>query len=140
MGERRIAVIDKVPSLQKNREYINRLGTMGHSGDESDHAPTKRHYNILLLEWRADELTDYLRALDTFHDYTRFSSGGQSSRGNWVHRRIPGTKVEDALPISGLPWNFYKPTWLAAQTGYHLSSLEIDETIVDLSIPADVQE
>lgn len=134
-----------MPVLASNAEWIALLGILGHSEDESDRdhkSPEGRpRYLILQLEWRSEELTRYLRALDVVHLSTRWTRSGRAKRGQFPRIRVVvKNKVDrDAQPIQGLPRNFYNPSWLAAQSEETKTVLQIQEKEVDLSIPESIQ-
>lgn len=110
--------------LRRNQDYIDMLGTAGHSGDETDpeFANRKRpRYNILVVPWHSKELTDYLRSLNVIHLHTRFTAVGQPKLGNWPRDRVESSKVDlKSGPISGLPRNFYDAEWLAGLPEDHV--------------------
>lgn len=132
------------PAISANLLYIDRLGTFGNSGDETDYhyQGSVPRYNILKLPWRSDPATNYLRALDVLHISTRFTKTGRKKRGAFPHVRVNNRRFvdNDADPVAGLPRNFYDSVWLAGLTPEDLIALNIDDTaVVDLSIPASVQ-
>lgn len=143
LGGRRVLVMDGYPSVQVNQAHIDKLGTSGHSEDETD-AETKHlirpRYKIKRCAWRSDQLTRYLRALDRLHIYNRFSAIAPRSPGNWPRERIPGSKIGTSGAVAGLPRNFYDAKWLSGLSKEEVRRLKIQEIAVDLSIPDDVHE
>lgn len=129
------------PELEVNEGWIDRLGVEGHSGDESDHHGDQIRYVILTLPWRADELTRYVRALDVVHIAKRFFETGRAGPGNWPRKCIPNQKRIDSAsaPVRGLPRNFYNAAWLLTQSPETIATLNIQDVVVDLTIPASVQ-
>ena len=84
---------------------------------------------ITNMPWRNPEITDFLRALDAVHLSSRFTDG-KPSRGNWPHNRIPSCRKDlrtDA--VSGLPSNFYEPSWLASQSEFELAKKKVQPEV-----------
>lgn len=133
--------MDLYSALEKNKQWIDLLATDGHSGDESDHRNGRTRYIILKLVWRSQDLTAYLRVLDLVHLSTRFTRTGRATKGAWPRYRIVSKKRvdNDTAPVPGLPRNFYDAEWLASQSVEEVEALHINDTIVDLSIPAPIQ-
>lgn len=133
------------PALKRMAKYIALLGVLGHSEDETDRehrtVDNRARYLIKRLEWRSDELTQYVRALDVVHLSTRWSRSGRPRRGQFPRIRVATrNKVDrDARPVPGLPRNFYDPSWLAAQSEEDRLVLRVQEFEVDLSIPHSIQ-
>lgn len=129
------------PALEVNRDWIDRLGVDGHSGDESDHLPTQSRYAIMNVPWRSGDCKKYLRALDLVHLDKRFDYNGRPTKGAWPRTRVISRRSGDgpSKPVRGLPRNFYDASWLAAQSPETVRSLRILDTTVDLSIPPSVQ-
>lgn len=107
--------------LQPLITVLGRLGTHGMSSDESDTPPTRystanhhRTYRIRLRIDRPTWLTNVLRMLDSLH-YERHQSSshnGGRAQGSDYRLRIQGDRLSQALPVSGMPENYYDPIWL----------------------------
>jgi len=112
-------ICNVVPDVSPFTAYVNRLADEGGmSGDETDpygSQPIRGQRKFLVVRpgWRSQEVTKWLRVIDSLYATHRFSADGRASRGNWVRHRIDSGKVDsDRLPVGGLPENFYDPVWL----------------------------
>ncbi|KZS89753.1 hypothetical protein SISNIDRAFT_488927 [Sistotremastrum niveocremeum HHB9708] len=102
-------------------KVLHRLGTHGMSSDESDSPPkrysTATHHRTYRIRLRIDRptwLTHVLRMLDSLH-YERHqtsSHNGGTGQGSEYRLRIQGDRLSQAIPVSGLPENYYDPLWL----------------------------
>ena len=86
------------------------------SGDESDRgsgsSPSKEYF-VVRPVWRSKQLSQWLRVIDLVHLDRRFAADGRITPGNWFRTRLPSSRVDQtALPVPGLPSNFYDETWL----------------------------
>ncbi len=93
------------------------------------------------LPWRSVELTHVLRALDLWHLSRRFSKKGKPTKGALPHvRTVKDKQIDhDAMPVSGLPRNFYCSSWLALQDNAYITELDIRPPI-PLEIPNAIQK
>ena len=133
------------PELRESKSWIAALGVQGHSEDETDREHTtpegRPRYTIMKLEWRADMVTKYVRAMDVVHLSTRWTRGGRPRKGQFPRIRVAArNKVDtDAQAVPGLPRNFYDSNWLDALSEEERASLQILDVDVDLSIPDAIQ-
>jgi hypothetical protein len=108
------------------------------SGDETDHGHGQTRYAILKAQWRAPDIKTFMKILDLIHLSSRFDSSGRAKRGAFPHRRVPSTRIEhDAVPVPGLPRNFYDPIWLKSRTKHERHALQIKPD-VDLTMTEEV--
>ncbi len=121
---------------------MNRLGTEGHSGDETDHIPYQLRYAVKKLPWRSPKLTEFLRTLDLLHLSTQFTKSGKLMKGGLPRLRIRSEQMvdKDCSPVPGLPRSFYDEEWLAMQDEHELKALQITSDDVDLKIPQTAYE
>ncbi|KZS89117.1 hypothetical protein SISNIDRAFT_489550 [Sistotremastrum niveocremeum HHB9708] len=102
-------------------KVLGRLGTHGMSSDESDGPPkrysTATHHRTYRIRLRIDRptwITNVLRMLDSLH-YERHqtsSHNGGTGQGSEYRLRVQGDRLSQAIPVSGLPENYYDPIWL----------------------------
>lgn len=115
----------------------------GMSGDETDHRGEQpiagqRKFFVVRPGWRSQEVTRWLRVIDCLYMIHRFSLDGRATRGNWVRHRIDSDRVAwDRLPVSGLPVNFYDPSWLDGLSKGERDSLEM-QPLASLNHSAEV--
>ena len=100
----------RYPFFKQLLPYLDRLGTDGMSGDESDARSarsTNPLYNIVGLAWRSKEVSTLLSQLNALR-LTRRYIGGWATRGAYPRdRRKSRLMDEKSAGVSGLPKNFY---------------------------------
>ncbi|PSR80946.1 hypothetical protein PHLCEN_2v6581 [Hermanssonia centrifuga] len=141
LAQRRLSAVKEEDWPLKMRENIDRLGIDGMSGDFSEYRPGGLEYVVKKLPWRSVELTHVLRALDLWHLSRRFSKKGKPTKGALPHvRTVKDKQIDhDAMPVSGLPRNFYCSSWLALQDNAYITELDIRPPI-PLEIPNAIQK
>ena len=130
--------------MKKIAKLIDRMGTAGISGDETDRGKEgigmiPPRYKIGRVSWRSQELTHVMRSLDLLHLHSRFTPAGRITSGNWPRYRVESTLEVDSSPVCGLPRNCYDPIWLADQDEDALDMLDVGPAI-DLTVPKHIEE
>jgi hypothetical protein len=123
--------------LARFSKYVARLADEGGmSGDESDHhtpnhrCGNDRQYLRVRPVWRAPAISSWLLIIDRVYISLRFQPDGRPTRGNWVRFRLPSDLVnKSAIPVKGLPENFYDQKWLATLTERERKKLKVKKTI-----------
>lgn len=105
------------------------------SGDESDHFGGHRRYVVSKLNWRSDEVTEVLRALDALVLVSHWTSDGRPRPGKFPHVQLDSDKVEKRDPVRNLPRNFYQPEWLDTLDKYERQDLNMSKP-VKLTLPS----
>ena len=134
IAQRRGQVLAAYEELQGIAGHLNKLGAEGMSGDESDHLDGHRRYVVSKLNWRSDEVTEVLRALDALVLVSHWTSDGRPRPGKFPHVRLHSDKVEERDPVRNLPRNFYQTEWLDTLDKYERRELNMSEP-VKLSLP-----
>ncbi|KZS92864.1 hypothetical protein SISNIDRAFT_466723 [Sistotremastrum niveocremeum HHB9708] len=133
---RRMHIAQKEHGLKPMIKILGRLGTNGMSSDESDGGPhrytTHSHHETYRIRLRIDRpqwLTDLLRMLDALHYERRETSSrnGGKTQGNRTRLRLQCDRISQALPVPGLPENYYDVIWLQALTPEQRYDLFIKE-------------
>ncbi|KAF9790740.1 hypothetical protein BJ322DRAFT_999041, partial [Thelephora terrestris] len=107
----RMKTIRSIPELQRHESAVGSLGCAGMSSDETSTERGLRVYRIRKKRWRAAEVGTFLHAIDRVTEQTKNIT---TSRGSTKYHRLPGEKEsQEGGIVSGLPINFYSPTWLA---------------------------
>ncbi|KAK7442972.1 hypothetical protein VKT23_015916 [Stygiomarasmius scandens] len=133
----------------KAMEY---LGHDAMSGDETDNERTRGkgprkgrdrpriRRAITVLDWRSQELGDFLRKLDACHIASRYNQNGNYGKGAFPDERYPSRRKERYLFTAprGLPENFYDITWLRSLSADEKRALSIQPK-VQLKLPAKVE-
>ncbi|KAJ3848897.1 hypothetical protein EV368DRAFT_86088 [Lentinula lateritia] len=94
-------------------KFIRRLTPECMSGDETG---MDRKYYKTQVEWRSQELADFLALLSAWYMGGRYLDHGKYSPGELPHPRYPSNRVDmvmqaDAASLQ-LPINWYNPAWL----------------------------
>lgn len=134
IAQRRGQVLAAYGELRDIAGHLNKLGAEGMSGDESDHLNGHRRYVIRKLNWRSDEVTHMLRALDALVLVSHWTSDGRPRPGKFPHIRLHSDKVENREPVRNLPRNFYHPEWLETLDKYERRELNMSKS-VELTLP-----
>ena len=124
--------------MRRFEKYIEILGQNGGmSEDEPDwrsasgKIPT--NYFVVRPAWRSEEVTSWLQVIDGVHLARRFMTDGRVTVGNWVRNRVRCGKTNQmAVPIRGLPVNFYDREWLSSLSPRKKLTLRVGEA-VDIS-------
>jgi hypothetical protein len=68
-----------------------------------------------------------MKTFDQVHLSTRFNPGtGRATRGAFPHLRLPSHRVQrHAVPVRGLPLNFYHEDWLNTLDDFEREDLNI---------------
>ncbi|KAJ3910765.1 hypothetical protein F5877DRAFT_87081 [Lentinula edodes] len=94
--------------------FIKRLTPECVSGDET--GPDGKTYYKTKVEWRSQELTDFLDLLSSWYTCERYLGGGKYSPGELPRPRYPSNRVDTVLipeaAPSQLPINWYNSAWL----------------------------
>ena len=120
--------------LQDIAGHLNKLSADEMSGDKSDHLDSHRCYVVRKLNWRSDEVTNMLRALDALVLVSHWTKDGRPRAGKFPHVRLHSDMVEDRDPVPNLPRNFYHAEWLDKLDEYELRELHMSKP-VDLTLP-----
>lgn len=131
------------PSLRHLVPIVEDLGPHGVSGDESDHHSSKRRgercYTIIQDEWRAPEVTKWVRTLDHVYMSFKFNAAGKSAPGNWVRTRNVSRRISSKTdPVAGLPRNFYDKKWLKSLNPFQRERLDIKDFDFDFTLSEDI--
>ncbi|KAF8259293.1 hypothetical protein EI94DRAFT_1707222 [Lactarius quietus] len=110
------------------------LGAEGMSGDKLDHYGGHHHYVVGKLNWRSDEVTEVLRALDVLVLMSHWSSAGVPRAEKFPHVWLDPNRVEERDPVRNLPLNFYRPEWLETLDRYKCQELNMGKA-VKLTLP-----
>ena len=103
------------------RRFEKYIDVLDHGGGMSEDEPDWRSasgkipygYFVVCPAWRSGEVTSWLQVIDNVYLAQRFTTDGRVTPGNWVRNRIRSTRVDRAaVPIKGLPANFYDKEWL----------------------------
>lgn len=90
------------------------------------------------VDWRSDELNTFLHALDTWGRKVR---AAKSLRGSAPALRVyviqPYTRAQTRPPVTGLPRNAYRPSWLAALSPEDVLALDVKEELFDFDSALD---
>ncbi|KAJ3793078.1 hypothetical protein GGU11DRAFT_749249 [Lentinula aff. detonsa] len=94
--------------------FISYLCAECMSGDET--GPDQKYIKTT-VQWRSQELIDFLHLLSAFHLKLQYRGNGKYSNGVFPHARYPSTRSESVFEINAaprcLPVNWYNPAWLA---------------------------
>ncbi|KAI0060479.1 hypothetical protein BV25DRAFT_1839740 [Artomyces pyxidatus] len=116
-------------------EILEVMQQAGMSDDESDHEGGRRggvrRYAIVNYDWRAPEISIWLRMLDLLQLEGKFREDGSATGGNWPRFRFPSSRSTPGTAIAGLPRNFYNPVWLAKLSADVIAELKM-KPVVDL--------
>ena len=148
---RRFEMAQTHPGLQKHVHILQRLGVQGMSSDESDHDVVASHpparrtnprYLVRNPEWRAADLTYWLRTFDAGHMIERRSVEG-GSRGAFPRLRVYNAESSNISKkktfVRGLPINAYDQQWLARRKDIQFC-VTPDEQRYDFSHDPDILE
>ena len=119
--------------MKRFGKYIEMLGQNGGmSEDEPDwrsasgKVPT--NYWVVHPAWRSEEVTSWLQVIDDVYLARRFMTDGRVTAGNWVRNRVRcGKTNQTAVPIRGLPANFYDRGWLSSLSPRKKLALRVGE-------------
>lgn len=85
-------------------------------------------------------MTTWLRTIDRVHLSTHFKDNGRATPGAFPRYRFPTRRVEQAaMPLKGLPRNFYDESWLETLTENEVEELNIQSDL-DLSHTPAIQQ
>lgn len=138
LSQHRRFVCESHKDMERFKKYVDILD---HGGGMSEDEPDWRSavgkvpggYFVVRPVWRAQEVTNWLRVIDSVYLARRFTPDGRVTRGSWIRNRKPSSKVDHtAAPIKGLPINFYDKGWLGSLSPGEKRSLKVGAA-VDLS-------
>ncbi|KAK7686689.1 hypothetical protein QCA50_010289 [Cerrena zonata] len=124
---RRLDAAENFEDLKRHVTMLQRLGPNGMSSDEEDHENGVVQYKVLVKEWRAEELTPWLRVFDAAVRYSRLEP---FPRLRGCHPRIRHSSEQQGSTttgVTGLPHNAYNERWLQSLTAYRREQLDASE-------------
>lgn len=110
------------------------------SADEED--SDEEALYITTLEWRAEEVRQFMDTLDDLYLAYRFKNGIHPTSGNFpIPRHVPSkVRIDTRTKVpKGLPRNFYSEKWLEKLEPYERQELEMKEP-VELKFPRNIEE
>ncbi|KAJ3967101.1 hypothetical protein EV361DRAFT_953511, partial [Lentinula raphanica] len=117
--QRRIEMFTRIYYYHKGplgelAQFIRRLTLESMSGDETG---SDGKFYKTPVQWRSQELTDFLNLLSAWYMAERYLGGGKYSPGELPRPRYSSDRVDRVLQpdaaTSQLPTNWYNPLWLA---------------------------
>ena len=116
--------------FEKYIEILDRGGGM--SEDEPDWRSASgkiaNSYIVVRPAWRSEEITSWLQVIDNVYLARRFTADGRVTPGNWIRNRVRSGRVDrTAVPIKGLPVNFYDKEWLMSLPPKKRRALRVGE-------------
>ena len=121
--------------MKRFKKYVDILD---HGGGMSEDEPgwrpaskkAPKEYLVVRPVWRSQEVTNWLRVIDNVYLARRFTPDGRVTRGSWLRNRKQSSKVDHtAVPIEGLPANFYDKEWLGSLSHRDKRRLKMGEAI-----------
>ena len=119
--------------MAKFEKYIDMLDRGGGmSEDEPDwrsaSGKVPHTYFVVRPAWRSEDVVPWLQVIDNVYLARRFKADGRVTAGNWIRNRVRSGKVDQtAVPIKGLPVNFYDKEWLTSLPPKKRRALNVGE-------------
>ena len=102
---------------------LQRLGPDGMSSDEEEIENGTIQYNIVVKEWRSEELTPWLRVFDAASRMLRLEPFPRRRGCHPRDRRSTDQTGSTSYGVVGLPTAAYRPEWLARLGAYRREQL-----------------
>ena len=115
---RRLQAAESVQDLRRHVPMLQRLGPDGMSSDEEEIENGTVQYNVLVKDWRSEELAPWLRVFDAAARMLRIEPFPRR-RGCYPRARHSTDQTgSSSRGVVGLPTAAYRPEWLARLGAY----------------------
>ncbi|KAF8573933.1 hypothetical protein K439DRAFT_1624715 [Ramaria rubella] len=127
------------PDLEPFADIVNKLGTAGMSGDETDIEETparpneplcqQHHFRRVELGFRSAEVPEVLHTIDhRYREHRALQLGNARPRNMPCERILEPLRTDWTKEVPGLPRNFYNKTWLLQLSAPRCAALkEVDD-------------
>ena len=112
-----------------------RLGTDGMSSDEEENVNGVKELRSHVLEWRSEELTALMHALDALYRGLRIQKLIGEPQGATTLPRKTGRTISKRQAVKMLPISAYNPTWYGNLSDADKNHFDARDEVVNWNLP-----